>query len=94
VPGVAIHQELELLVAAGLTPYQALRTGTVNPARYFGAENQFGTIQEGLSAELILLDGNPFVDIRNTRNIKGVMLKGQWLDQGQISQGLAFWAIR
>jgi hypothetical protein len=94
VPGFAIHQELELLVAAGLTPYQALRTGTVNPARYFGAENQFGTIREGLSAELILLDGNPFVDIRNIRNIKGVMLKGQWLDQEQISQGLAFWAIR
>jgi hypothetical protein len=94
VPGVAAHQELELLVASGLTPYQALRTGTVNPARYFGAEDQFGRVREGLSAELILLEGNPLVDIRNTRNIRGVMLKGQWLDREQISQGLAFWATR
>ncbi len=94
VPGVATHQELELLVASGLTPYQALRTGTVNPARYFGAEGEFGRVRVGLSAELILLEGNPFADITNTRNIRGVMLKGQWLDRQQISQGLAFWALR
>ncbi len=94
VPGIAAHQELELLVAAGLTPYQALQTGTVNPARYFGAEDQFGRVREGLSADLILLAGNPLADIRNTRNIRGIMLKGQWLDQEQLNQGLAFWAIR
>ncbi|MCH9025934.1 MAG: amidohydrolase family protein [Proteobacteria bacterium] len=94
VPGVAAHQELELLVAAGLTPYQALRTGTVNPARYFGAEDQFGRVRVGLSANLILLEANPFADISNTRKIRGVMLKGQWLDHEQISQGLAFWALR
>lgn len=94
VPGVAAHQELELLVAAGLTPYQALRTGTVNPARYFGADDQFGRVRVGLSANLILLEANPFADISNTRKIRGVMLKGQWLDHEQISQGLAFWALR
>ena len=94
VPGIATHQELELLVASGLTPYEALRTGTVNPARYFGAEDQFGRVREGLSAELILLEGNPLADIANTRKIRGVMLKGQWLDREQISQGLAFWAIQ
>ncbi|MCZ6500734.1 MAG: amidohydrolase family protein, partial [Gammaproteobacteria bacterium] len=94
VPGVAAHQELELLVAAGLTPYQALRTGTVNPARYFDAEDQFGRIREGLSAELILLGGNPLLDITNTRNIRGVMIKGQWLDREQIRQGLEFWSAR
>ena len=94
VPGIATHQELELLVASGLTPYEALRTGTVNPARYFGAEDQFGRVREGLSAELILLGGNPLADITNTRKIRGVMLKGQWLDREQISQGLAFWAIQ
>ena len=94
VPGIATHQELELLVASGLTPYEALRTGTVNPARYFGAEDQFGRVREGLSAELILLEGNPLADITNTRKIRGVMFKGQWLDREQISQGLAFWAIQ
>ncbi|MCZ6537623.1 MAG: amidohydrolase family protein [Gammaproteobacteria bacterium] len=94
IPGVAAHQELELLVAAGLTPYQALRTGTVNPARYFDAEDQFGRIREGLSAELILLGGNPLLDITNTRNIRGVMIKGQWLDREQIRQGLEFWSAR
>jgi imidazolonepropionase-like amidohydrolase len=81
VPGFSLHRELALLVAAGLTPYEALRTGTVNPAVYFGATTTFGTIEPGLAADLVLLDDNPFADIANTQRIHGVMRQGRWLSR-------------
>lgn len=81
VPGFSLHRELALLVEAGLTPYEALRTGTVNPAVYFGATTTFGAIEPGLAADLVLLDDNPFADIANTRRIHGVMRQGRWLDR-------------
>jgi imidazolonepropionase-like amidohydrolase len=79
VPGFAIHRELEYLVQAGLTPYEALRTGTVNPARYFGKEDRFGAVEPGLEADLVLLDDNPLENINSTRRIHGVMLRGKWM---------------
>lgn len=84
VPGFSLHRELALLVEAGLTPYAALRTGTVNPAAYFGATATFGTIKPGLSADLVLLDDNPLGDIDNTRRIHGVMRQGRWLSREAI----------
>ena len=59
VPGFSIHRELESLVAAGLTPYQALETGTRNVAVFFGTLPKTGTIEVGKQADLILLDANP-----------------------------------
>ncbi|MBT8077330.1 MAG: amidohydrolase family protein [Gammaproteobacteria bacterium] len=85
VPGFAIHRELEYLVASGLTPYQALRTGTVNPAVYFGHANVLGTVEPGMIADLVLLDANPLADIRNSRRVHGVMLRGRWLSRPVIS---------
>ncbi len=79
VPGFAIHRELEYLVAAGLTPYEALRTGTVNPAEFFGQQRVFGTVEPGKEADLVLLDANPLADIGNASRIHGVMLRGRWL---------------
>ena len=80
-PGFTVHEEMEELVAAaGLTPTDALRAATLNPAAYFGLSDQLGTIDEGKRADLVLIDGNPLDNIRNTRRIAGVMVGGRWID--------------
>ncbi len=84
VAGFSIHRELEYLVASGLTPYEALQTGTVNVARFFEAEDTSGTISEGKVADLVLLRGNPLEDISATADIAGVLIRGQWLDESYI----------
>jgi imidazolonepropionase-like amidohydrolase len=89
VPGFAIHRELRYLVDAGLTPYEALRTGTVNAARYFDSEDRIGTVQAGMAADLVLLDANPLADISNSGRVHGVMVDGRWLSKQDISQILA-----
>jgi imidazolonepropionase-like amidohydrolase len=89
VPGFAIHRELGYLVAAGLTPYEALRTGTVYPAEFFGQERVFGTVETGKDADLVLLDANPLDDIGNAKRIHGVMLRGRWLGRNDLNQILA-----
>lgn len=88
VPGFSIHPEMEMMVAAGLTPYQVLVTGTRNPALYFGTPDEFGTVAVGRRADLILLDANPLDDIANARRIAGVMVRGQWLPQERIDARL------
>lgn len=89
VPGFSTHRELESLVAAGLTPYQALETGTRNIAKYFGTERETGTVEQGKRADLILLDADPLTDIRNTTKRAGVMVRGRWLPREEIERGLA-----
>jgi imidazolonepropionase-like amidohydrolase len=89
VPGFSIHRELELLVKAGLTPYQALETGTRNVAVFFGTSDQTGTIGAGKRADLVLLEANPLADIRNTTRRAGVMLQGRWLPEAEIQKRLA-----
>jgi hypothetical protein len=76
-PGEELHEELELLVAAGLTPAQALRGVTSEPAKYFRAEESLGTVQAGKVADLVLLDADPLTDIRNTRKIEAVVMGGK-----------------
>jgi imidazolonepropionase-like amidohydrolase len=88
VPGFSTHRELESLVAAGLTPYQALETGTRNVARYFGTEQATGTVERGKRADLILLEADPLVDVRNTTRRAGVMVRGRWLPQAEIERRL------
>ena len=84
VPGFAIHRELEYLVDAGLTPFEALQSGTVNPAEFFGRPGDVGVVETGAEADLILLDANPLDDITNTRRIHGVMLRGRWLSRTEL----------
>ena len=79
VPGFSLYRELPLMVDAGMTPYEVLRTGTVNVARHFGIEEQAGTIAEGKNANLLLLEGNPLEDIRAVEDKAGVMVDGRWL---------------
>ena len=87
VPGFAAHRELQSLVAAGLTPYQALRTGTVNVAAYFGTKDT-GTIARGNRADLILLDANPLEQISSTTRINGVMIGGRWFNREGLDRKL------
>ncbi|HUF35677.1 MAG TPA: amidohydrolase family protein [Gemmatimonadales bacterium] len=88
VPGFSTHRELESLVAAGLTPWQALETGTRNVAVYFGTLGETGTVEAGKRADLILLDADPLADIRNTTRRAGVMVRGRWLAQSEIQARL------
>lgn len=88
VPGFATHRELQAMVAAGLTPYEALRTATAAPAEFFGAAGKFGTIVVGAEADLVLLESDPLQDIANTQSIEGVMVRGRWLDRTYLDGGL------
>lgn len=88
VPGFAIHRELQAMVAAGLSPEEALRTGTVAPARYFERADDFGALRPGLSADLVWVDGDPTADIGNASKIRGVMVRGRWLDREELDAGL------
>ncbi|MBI1897467.1 MAG: amidohydrolase family protein [Acidobacteria bacterium] len=80
-PGAALHGELELLVTAGLTPLEAIQTATLNPARYFGRETDFGTVARGKLANLVLLQADPMRDIRNSRRTDAVIFNGKFLDR-------------
>jgi imidazolonepropionase-like amidohydrolase len=84
VPGDSALAELQIYVASGLSTRDALATGTVNPARFYEAEDAFGSIREGLEADLVLLGGNPLEDIANVRRIEGVMVRGRWLDRAAL----------
>jgi len=79
IPGVSLHQELQRFVDAGLTPLQALQTATINPARFLNETADFGTVEKGKTADLLLLDANPLESIANTRKIAGVVLAGKYL---------------
>jgi imidazolonepropionase-like amidohydrolase len=88
-PGSSLHGELQLLVEAGLTPLQALQSATRNPAEFLRATKDLGTIEQGKSADLVLLDANPLEDIRNTRKIRAVILRGKFLDRAALDNLLA-----
>ncbi len=88
VPGFSIHREMKQMAAAGLTPYQILVSGTRNVGEHFGAAKEFGTIEAGKRADLVMLDANPLSDIGNTTRISGVMYRGRWLDKAAIDQRL------
>jgi imidazolonepropionase-like amidohydrolase len=86
VPGFAFHDELQLLVAAGVSPLHALRSATIEPARALGLADELGSIQSGKMADLVILDANPLSDIRNTRRIRAVVLNGRWLDADKLAR--------
>ena len=88
-PGSSLLEELSLLVQAGLTPFEALRTATVNAATYLEAEQEFGTIAPGLRADLVLLTGNPLDSIDQIRTRVGVMKRGRWFSASELETSLA-----
>jgi imidazolonepropionase-like amidohydrolase len=87
--GFSLADELELFVECGLSPADALRTATLNPAQYFEEEKTAGTVADGKRADLVLLDGNPLDEIGNVRKIAGVMVNGRWLPRAELDQMLA-----
>lgn len=80
-PGYSLHEELALLVQGGLTPLEAIEAATIKPAEYFNMENELGLVQEGMLADLLLLDANPLEDIRNTLKINSVIRDGKLHDR-------------
>jgi imidazolonepropionase-like amidohydrolase len=94
VPGFSVHDELKLLVAAGLTPYEALRTATAKPAEFLGRSGEFGTVTAGARADLLLLNANPLRDVANAAQRAGVMVRGRWLTEDELQAMLAGLARR
>ena len=84
IPGFALHEELAVMVDIGLSPYDVLRTSTYNPAMYLGELDEFGTIEVGKRADLVLLKANPLEDITNTQLIDGVMVRGRWYTRADL----------
>jgi imidazolonepropionase-like amidohydrolase len=83
-PGISLHLELQRFVAAGFTPLEALQTATINPARFLKRSSDFGSVEAGRIADLVILRANPLDDIANTRAIAGVVAEGRYRSQAEI----------
>ena len=79
IPGISLHLELQRFVAAGFTPLEALQTATLNPAKFYHRLNDYGAIEPGRIADLVLLNANPLDDIANTTKISGVIADGRYI---------------
>ena len=88
IPGFALHEELAIMVDIGLSPYDTLKTSTSNPAMYLSGLDEFGTIEVGKRADLVLLKANPLEDITNTQLIDGVMVRGRWYTRADLDMML------
>lgn len=83
-PGFALHQELALLVAAGLSPMAALKAATWNPAEFLHVSQDYGSIEPGKIADLVMLDADPLIAIRNTTRIRAVVRRGRLIDENAL----------
>lgn len=88
VPGFSLAHEMGAMVQAGVPIYAVLEAATKNPAAFFGQEAEFGTVEVGKRADLILVEGNPLEDIRNVHRQAGVMVRGRWLSKDEIQRRL------
>ncbi|HUA18366.1 MAG TPA: amidohydrolase family protein [Bryobacteraceae bacterium] len=87
-PGYSLHDELANFVAAGMSPYEALRAGTADAARFLRRSSDFGVVAKGRRADLLLLEANPLDDVRNTSKIAGVMAAGHWFSADDLKKGM------
>ena len=81
---VALHYEMQDFVSAGFTPLEALRAATINPAKVMGAAAHIGTLEPGKLADMVIVDGNPLVDIRDTIKVRRVIKNGEMLTLEQL----------
>jgi imidazolonepropionase-like amidohydrolase len=88
-PGFSLHDELAYFVAAGMTPYEAIRAGTSDAAIFLHQENEFGTVVTGRRADLLLVEADPLEDVKNVSKRAGVMVNGHWLTEEELQQRLA-----
>jgi imidazolonepropionase-like amidohydrolase len=94
IPGWSLHEELENLVKAGLTPVDALRMATINAARWRGADAAEGTVETGKVADLVMLRSNPLEAIRHTREIEAVFAGGTYYSRSDLDGMLSQAAFR
>lgn len=85
-PGFSLHDELELLVKSGFSPAEALQAATYDPAAFLGKLDKYGTLEKGRVAEIVVLQDNPLLDIRNTRRIEGVMVDGHYYSRPDLDR--------
>lgn len=85
-PGYSAHEELQYLVKAGLSPYEALKAATTNAAKSLGRQNVIGTVAPGKRADLLLVEENPLTDISNTSKIFGVLVEGKWFPKEELTR--------
>ena len=90
VPGHSLHREIELYVRAGFTPMEAIQAATTVPAHVMGLDKETGTVEAGKRADLIVIDGDPLADIRNTRNVELVVTGGKMYDSADLWRGAGF----
>jgi cytosine/adenosine deaminase-related metal-dependent hydrolase len=88
VAGYALHEELGNLVAAGLSPYEALRAATSGAAEFMHASDEWGTVAVGARADLLLLEADPLADVANAARRVGVMVRGKWLEEAALKARL------
>ena len=89
IPGFSLHEELQNLVACGLSPLEAISAATRNAAETLGKLSEFGTISVGKRADLLLTDANPLHDVTALKRLAGVMVRGEWLTAAQLQSSLA-----
>jgi imidazolonepropionase-like amidohydrolase len=82
-PGFSLHDELRMLTEIGLTPLEALRSATLEPARFLKMADSLGTVAPGKAADLVVLDADPLADIRNVGRIRAVILRGRLIDAAE-----------
>ena len=90
VPGYSLHREIELYVTAGFSPLEALQAATIAPARAMKKDGEAGTLEKGKRGDLVVLDGNPLEDIRNTRRIYRVITNGRIFDPAPLWRSVGF----
>ena len=88
VPGFSIHHEIELMSQAGMSNYEILKTGSVNPANYFEQDGEWGFIKEGYSADFVMVKGNPLEDLETLKKPIFVMVKGKMYDRNELKKQL------
>lgn len=88
VPGFSLHREMQAMADAGMTPWQILESGTRNVGIYFQGKDTFGTVAVGRRADLLLLNSNPLEDVARVADRAGVMVRGRWLPESEIREGL------
>lgn len=84
--GLAAHWELWMLVQGGMTPHEALRSATLHGAHYLGMDADLGSIEAGKLADLVVLEGNPLDDIRNSETARYTMVNGRLFDARTLDQ--------
>ena len=98
VPGFALQREIAIMADAGMSNYEILKSGTVTVARYaadhLGMEGNFGTVEAGQRADLVLLEANPLEDLANLTERAGVMIRGRWMPRAEVDAGLAALAAK